>query len=73
MMFGLMFLPLMAAVGVAFDYSRIARAETMLANALDAAILAVGKRLPLTESQALDVSNNYMQLNMADQTVFDCI
>jgi len=70
MMFGLMFLPLMASVGVAFDYARIARAETLLANALDAAILAVGKQLPLSEADALEVANSYMQLNMDGQTIF---
>ena len=70
MMFGLMFLPMMAAVGAAFDYARVARAENILANALDAAILAVGKQLPLTEPEVLVVANNYMKLNLANQNVF---
>ena len=39
-MFGLMLLPLSMAVGLTFDYSRIANAETDLQSALDAAALA---------------------------------
>ena len=39
MMFGLAILPLMAAVGMAIDYSRIADARTRLNGAADAATL----------------------------------
>lgn len=62
-MFALSLLPVTASLGAAVDLSRALLVRARLAQALDAAGLAVGGSTGLTESQAVTLANSYFSAN----------
>ena len=65
MMFAFTMIPLIGAVGAAVDYSRLSHMRTMLADSLDAALLAVGSQPPMNNRQTLQAVGDWMAVHMA--------
>jgi Flp pilus assembly protein TadG len=63
MMFGLALVPMMIAVGAGLDYARTALVRSQMAEALDAAALAVGSTPGLNHDTAQDLARKYFAAN----------
>ena len=63
LMFGLAFVPLMVAAGAAVDVSRAYIVQSRLTQALDAAGLAVGSMIGLTEAEMQQRAEDYFNAN----------
>lgn len=63
LLFGLVLLPIVTAVGVAVDYGRALTVKEQIGNAIDAAALAVGSSLNLSEAQAQAQAQSYFDAN----------
>ena len=63
MMFGLALVPIMIAVGAGLDYARTSLARSQMADALDAAALAVGSTPGLNQTTAEDLAKKYFAAN----------
>ena len=64
--FAIASIPLIAAMGVAVDYTRAAQTNSAMQDALDAASLALSRRADLstmTSAQVLDFAKNYFKAN----------
>ena len=57
--------PVVGAVGIAVDYSRVATMRTELADALEAGVKAVGNRPPMSNAAAFDMVNAWVAGRMA--------
>lgn len=64
-MFGVAIVPLILIVGVAFDYGRAMTVRGTMSDAADAAALAVGSWVGLTESELEDKANKFFDANYA--------
>jgi len=64
-MFALAMVPVVGAVGIAVDYSRVATMRTELADALEAGVKAVGNRPPMSNAAAFDMVNAWVAGRMA--------
>lgn len=64
--FALALIPIMVAVGAAIDYSRALSVKTSLTAALDAAVLAVGSRTNLSDSEASNTVKTWLDVHMAN-------
>ncbi|MDX2205179.1 MAG: TadE/TadG family type IV pilus assembly protein [Hyphomicrobiaceae bacterium] len=62
-------LTLLSVVAVAVDYGQATVLKQKLQNAADAAALAVGGRLNLTQEQANALANNYIKANYPDLAI----
>ena len=71
LIFGLTFLPIIAAVGAAFDYSRVARANTVLTTSCDAAALAAGTRFDEPDFNHQAFAQDYMEVNSGQDWAFN--
>jgi Flp pilus assembly protein TadG len=67
-MFALSLVPLVGMAGAAIDYSRVSQVHTKLADALDAAVLAVGSQPPMTDAKLYATVQSWMQVHM-DTTI----
>lgn len=65
MIFALALVPIMVAVGAAIDYSRALSVKTSLVAALDAGVLAVGSRANLSDADATDTVQTWLDAHMA--------
>tara|TARA_R110000868_G_scaffold2384_4_gene17637 strand:- start:16674 stop:18152 length:1479 start_codon:yes stop_codon:yes gene_type:complete len=63
LMFGILLLPMMVLSGGAVDLNQALNARTRLAQALDAAALAVGVQTSLSESEAVDFARDFVTAN----------
>jgi Flp pilus assembly protein TadG len=63
MMFGLALVPMMIAVGGGLDYARSALVRSQMADALDAAALAVGSTPGLNQTTAEELAKKYFAAN----------
>lgn len=63
MMFGLCLVPVTVAAGVGLDYVRAVMIKSEMAEALDAAALAVGSSTGLDQAKALDLVQKYFNAN----------
>ena len=70
-MFALAAIPLAGAVGAAVDYSRIADIRTELADALDAALLAVGSQPAMDDEEARAFVRAWFDGHMAGSRIGD--
>jgi Flp pilus assembly protein TadG len=61
--FAIALVPVIAGAGVGFDYARALVVRTRLAEALDAAALAVGATHNLNQNQMLTLAQNYFNAN----------
>jgi Flp pilus assembly protein TadG len=64
-MFALAMIPVVGAVGVAVDYSRVAAVRAELAEAVDAGVRALGSRPPMSDAEAFDAVNTWVTGHMA--------
>jgi Flp pilus assembly protein TadG len=64
MMFAFALIPLVGSVGMALDYSRFAEARTRLADAVDAAVLAVGSQPAMSDADAFAAVNAWVSAQM---------
>lgn len=72
-MFGIVLVGMVLAVGMAIDYGRIVHTRTRLAQAVDAAALAGGRALldgRLTDNDVQQIALKYFESNMADGATF---
>lgn len=61
--FGLTLMAVMAATGVAVDFSRALQVRSRLSNALDAAGLAAGKNIDATPAELTEIAQAYFDAN----------
>lgn len=62
MLFGLALIPMVAAAGVAIDYSRASQARSQLQAAADSAVLAVARQAPaLTDAQLTEEAQRHFE------------
>lgn len=64
MMFAIAAIPVVGAVGAAVDYSHVSEVRSKLVDALDAGVLAVGSQPPMTDAQAFNTVNQWVDLHM---------
>ncbi|MCB1487684.1 MAG: pilus assembly protein [Bauldia sp.] len=62
--FALALIPLFGAVGALVDYSRVTDFRAEVAAATDAGLLAVGSQPPMTDKQAYNTVNNWMETHI---------
>lgn len=63
--FALALVPVVGSVGVALDYSRITDVRMRLADALDAAVLAVGAQPPMSQADTMAAVREWVDSHMA--------
>jgi Flp pilus assembly protein TadG len=68
MMFGIALVPLMIAAGAGLDYARAALVRSQMADALDAASLAVGSTTGLDRAKAEALAKKYFEANYQGDT-----
>ncbi|MCP1336865.1 TadE/TadG family type IV pilus assembly protein [Futiania mangrovi] len=73
LIFGLTFMPIIAAAGAAFDYSRIARANTVLTTSCDAAALAAGTRFEEPNEVLQAYAQDYIRVNAGGDWAFNAM
>lgn len=69
LIFALLAVPVIGAMGVAVDYARLSAARSRLADAADAAVLAVGGQPPMTDAAAKALVAQWMTAQMTDTQV----
>lgn len=72
-MFAIVLIGMVMAVGMAVDYGRVVHTKTRLGQAVDAAALAAGRALldgRLSDSDVQQIARRYFETNMADGATF---
>lgn len=69
LLFGIVLVPMILGIGLAVDYSRGVRARQHLAQALDAAALAVGSWAGLNNAQIVEKAQTYFDANSASTAI----
>ncbi|WP_306049877.1 pilus assembly protein TadG-related protein [Oceaniradius stylonematis] len=64
MIFALALIPIMVAVGAAIDYNRALSVRARLVSALDAGVLAVGSQANLSDTDATDTVQTWLDVHM---------
>jgi Flp pilus assembly protein TadG len=67
--FALAAVPLFGAIGVAIDYGRATVARSRMADALDAAVLAVGSKPAMSDDAAKTMIKNWVDNQLQNQTI----
>lgn len=63
--FAIMVIPTMSLVGAALDFTHAFRLKQSMTNAIDAAALAAGSALDLTNAQRTELAESYVQANLS--------
>ena len=69
MIFSLALVPITVLGGGAIDFNQAMNARTRLAQALDAAALAVGTRADVSNSEALTIANDFIEANYPSREI----
>ncbi|MCB1495484.1 MAG: pilus assembly protein [Bauldia sp.] len=62
--FALALIPLFGAVGALIDYTRVSNLRAEVAAAIDAGLLAVGSQPPMSDQQAFDTVNKWLETHI---------
>lgn len=69
--FALAIIPVFGAVGAAIDYSRASEVRSKLAYAVDAGVLAVGSQPPMSDDEAYDTVERWVDTHMGPKYAND--
>lgn len=67
LIFGASLFPLIGAVGVMVDYSRVNALRAKLTSALDAGVLSVGTQPSMTDRKAYNIVNDWISTQLGEQ------
>ena len=66
MMFALSLVPIFGMVGAAIDYARVSEVRAKIADVLDAGVLAVGAEPNISEEDAYDIVNSWVDSHLGN-------